>query len=222
MPLGIDNAWDFEGFKRDFKIKVTAGTCRSGRPAQRAAGGGGGGGGAATPCAWAPTLVWWHSQVNKLTEEVLEFDMVGVDPAIANALRRILIAEVPTVAIEHVFVINNTSIIQARAPHPRATLMPPGSRCRAARPHACALGRGGAQDEVLAHRLGLVPIAVDPALLEFKTAEEAPSEKNTLVFKLNVTCKRQQDGSLLNDKGARDAWWRCSWRRCHGSRARRP
>jgi DNA-directed RNA polymerase I and III subunit RPAC1 len=45
----------------------------------------------------------------------MEFDLVGVDPAVANALRRILIAEIPTVAIEHVFIINNTSIIQARA-----------------------------------------------------------------------------------------------------------
>lgn len=41
----------------------------------------------------------------------MKFDMVGTDPAIANALRRILIAEVPTMAIEHVFYINNTSII---------------------------------------------------------------------------------------------------------------
>jgi DNA-directed RNA polymerase I and III subunit RPAC1 len=51
-------------------------------------------------------------QVNKLDAEVMEFDLIGVDPAIANALRRILIAEVPTIAIEHVFVINNTSVIQ--------------------------------------------------------------------------------------------------------------
>jgi DNA-directed RNA polymerase I and III subunit RPAC1 len=53
--------------------------------------------------------------INKMDKEVMEFDMIGVDPAIANALRRILIADVPTVAIEHVFVINNTSIIQVRA-----------------------------------------------------------------------------------------------------------
>jgi hypothetical protein len=45
----------------------------------------------------------------------MEFDLVGVDPSVANALRRILIAEVPTVAIEHVFIINNTSIIQVGA-----------------------------------------------------------------------------------------------------------
>lgn len=34
--------------------------------------------------------------------ETLVFDMIGVDAPIANALRRILIAEVPTVAIEKV------------------------------------------------------------------------------------------------------------------------
>ena len=55
--------------------------------------------------------------------------MVGVDAAIANALRRILLAEVPSMAIEKVFINNNTSIIQ---------------------------------DEVLAHRLGLIPIKADP------------------------------------------------------------
>ncbi|GFR47339.1 hypothetical protein Agub_g9033 [Astrephomene gubernaculifera] len=105
--------------------------------------------------------------INKLDKEVMEFDLIGVDPAIANALRRILIAEVPTVAIEHVFVVNNTSIVQ---------------------------------DEVLAHRLGLVPLLVPPALFEAKLAEEAPSEKNTLVFKLDITCRRKPDGSLENDK----------------------
>ena len=63
------------------------------------------------------------------TDEEIQFEMVGVDPAVANALRRILISEVPTVAIETVYLHNNTSIIQ---------------------------------DEVLAHRLGLIPIDVEP------------------------------------------------------------
>ena len=38
--------------------------------------------------------------------------MQGISPAIANAFRRILIAEVPTMAIEKVFMVNNTSIVQ--------------------------------------------------------------------------------------------------------------
>eukprot|EP00873_Tetraselmis_striata_P013136 jgi/Tetstr1/433400/TSEL_002395.t1 len=105
-------------------------------------------------------------QVRKMSDEVMEFDMIGCDPSVANALRRILIAEVPTVAAEHVFFINNTSIIQ---------------------------------DEVLAHRLGLVPLKIDPSQFEFKTAEEAPSEKNTVVLRLDVACKRE-DGRAVNSE----------------------
>lgn len=33
-------------------------------------------------------------EVTRLTEDEMEFDMVGIDPAIANAFRRILLAEV--------------------------------------------------------------------------------------------------------------------------------
>lgn len=47
-----------------------------------------------------------------LSENEIEFDMVGIDASIANAFRRILLAEVPTVAIEKVHIYNNTTIIQ--------------------------------------------------------------------------------------------------------------
>lgn len=33
-------------------------------------------------------------------------------PQVANSLRRIMISETPTMAIEHVFIVNNTSVIQ--------------------------------------------------------------------------------------------------------------
>jgi len=33
-------------------------------------------------------------EVKRITDEDMEFDMIGIDPAIANAFRRILIAEV--------------------------------------------------------------------------------------------------------------------------------
>ena len=56
--------------------------------------------------------------------------MVGADPAVANALRRILIAEVPTVAIEHVFIVNNTSIIQVRLPPRHASRRRPAAAPR--------------------------------------------------------------------------------------------
>lgn len=61
------------------------------------------------------------------------FEIIGIDVSLANALRRIMIAEVPTVAIEHVYMWNNTSIMH---------------------------------DEVLAHRIGLIPIHIDPRMFE--------------------------------------------------------
>jgi DNA-directed RNA polymerase I and III subunit RPAC1 len=41
----------------------------------------------------------------------MELDLVGVDASIANALRRIMMAEVPTIAIEHVFIHENNTVM---------------------------------------------------------------------------------------------------------------
>ena len=84
--------------------------------------------------------------------------LVGVEAPIANALRRILLAEVPSMAIEKVVIFQNTSIIQ---------------------------------DEVLAHRLGLIPIKADPTQFHFLHQDDGiPTELNTLVFTLDVACTR--------------------------------
>ena len=48
--------------------------------------------------------------------------------------------------------------------------------------------------------MGLVPLLIDPALVEFKSPEEATSEKNTVIFKIDITCKRSGD-KVINDKG---------------------
>ncbi len=61
--------------------------------------------------SWEKFLKGFQLHINKLDGDTLEFDIIGIDASIANALRRILIAEVPTMAIEHVFFVNNTSII---------------------------------------------------------------------------------------------------------------
>ena len=92
-------------------------------------------------------------------ENDLVFEIKGVDVSFANALRRIMIAEVPSVAIEKVYIFDNTSIIH---------------------------------DEVLAHRLGLVPINVDPRLLTEVEDEDALTDENTLVFRLKVSCGRSR------------------------------
>mmetsp|Transcript_684 Transcript_684/g.1907 ORF Transcript_684/g.1907 Transcript_684/m.1907 type:complete len:377 (+) Transcript_684:450-1580(+) len=94
------------------------------------------------------------------TDDVIEFDMIGADAAVANTVRRILIAEVPTMAIENCFIYNNTSIIQ---------------------------------DEVLAHRLGLVPIKADPRKFEFSKGTDDRDETNYIVFRLQVKCEKRKD-----------------------------
>ena len=40
------------------------------------------------------------------------FELIGVDASIANAIRRVLIAEVPTMAISTIFMNDNTSVMQ--------------------------------------------------------------------------------------------------------------
>ncbi|KAI9043813.1 DNA-directed RNA polymerase core subunit RPC40 [Aspergillus affinis] len=99
------------------------------------------------------------------------FSLVGLDASIANAFRRILMAEVPSIAIEFVFVHNNTSVIQ---------------------------------DEVLAQRLGLIPLkgSVDGInwMSWFKKPTEddpeggsTPSDYNTIVLRLDAECTKNPD-----------------------------
>lgn len=46
-------------------------------------------------------------------------------------------------------------------------------------------------DEVFSHRLGLIPLNVDPALLEMKSSQtDQATDRNTIVFKLQIECTR--------------------------------
>lgn len=98
-------------------------------------------------------------KIIKEEDMFLEFDLIGCDPTIANAIRRILISDVPTMAIEKVYMYQNTSIMQ---------------------------------DEVLAHRLGLIPLRADPRLFNWKDkdAPDEGTEHDTLEFSLSVRCRR--------------------------------
>ncbi|KAH8377171.1 hypothetical protein KR093_003877, partial [Drosophila rubida] len=97
-------------------------------------------------------------------EHGLEFDLIGVYPAIANAFRRLMLSEVPSMAIEKVYIYNNTTIIQ---------------------------------DEVLAHRMGLLPLKADPRLFAYRTEEsnEQGTEQDTLEYELKVKCTRRKDAT---------------------------
>lgn len=88
------------------------------------------------------------------------FDIVQIDAPLANAIRRILLVEIPTFAIEHVFVHTNTSIMH---------------------------------DEQLAHRLGLVPLLIDPHSFRTWKQNDHVTEDNTIKFRLNVECRKRSD-----------------------------
>jgi DNA-directed RNA polymerase I and III subunit RPAC1 len=103
--------------------------------------------------------------LDRPSENELVFEMIGVDASFANALRRILLADVPTIAIEHVYMWNNTSIVH---------------------------------DEVLAHRLGLVPLNVDARLFDEMELGEDPTDRNTIVFRLAVTCGKKKSSKKDN------------------------
>ncbi|CAI6095767.1 hypothetical protein V2G26_014390 [Clonostachys chloroleuca] len=94
------------------------------------------------------------------------FSLVGIDASLANAFRRILIAEIPTLAIENVFITNNTSVIQ---------------------------------DEVLAHRLGLIPFKGGREglrnFLRFHKKGEDAQDYDTVQLDLNVTCTVNTDAA---------------------------
>jgi len=163
--FGLDNDFRMDVFQRDFRIEVQH-VERKGQTV-------------VDPVTGAEVVA---------DNDRIVFDMVGIEAPLANALRRILLAEVPTMAIERVLLFQNTSIIQ---------------------------------DEVLAHRLGLIPIAADPRQFQYVresarepkdrrkarnpkanddksiTISQHPAgqanELNTLVFVLDVKCTRKLD-----------------------------
>ncbi|AFZ79819.1 DNA-directed RNA polymerase I, putative [Theileria equi strain WA] len=109
---------------------------------------------------------------NTKFHSVVEFE--GLNVSIANALRRILIAEIPTLAIETVEIRQNTGVVQ---------------------------------DELLAHRLGLVPFNVDPEDFSYKN-HESLGDKNSLCFKLSAKCLRSDSqGRNTLSLYAKDLVW---------------
>lgn len=95
------------------------------------------------------------------------FDIIGIGPPLANALRRVLISEISTMAIESVIINQNTSIIP---------------------------------DEVLAHRLGLIPIYADANEFQYKKDNDEFNENNSISFKLCAKCGKNTKGEVVNSE----------------------
>src|SRR3989338_6455130 len=73
-----------------------------------------------------------HVSVLSKSDQKLEFVLSDTTPAFANALRRAMISEVSTLAVDYVDILDNTSILF---------------------------------NEVLAHRIGLMPLEFEPGKL---------------------------------------------------------
>ncbi|CAG0889752.1 unnamed protein product [Cyprideis torosa] len=100
--------------------------------------------------------------VVQLEGREMEFDMIGIDCSLVNTLRRVLLSNVPSMAIEKVYMYNNTSVIQ---------------------------------DEVLSHRLGLIPLKADARLFEFPSKTDELSGTDSLMFELKIKCTRSPSAS---------------------------
>lgn len=97
----------------------------------------------------------------KSTPEELYVDIRGISEALLNSLRRIILVEVATMAIENVYFSCNESDVQ---------------------------------DEILAHRLAMIPIDADARLFRFPREDSLTSE-DTLVFTLD----REGPGDVTSD-----------------------
>ena len=105
--------------------------------------------------------------VVRVDDQMLEMQIKGINAATANALRRIIIAEIPTVAFHKVFMYQNTSVIP---------------------------------DELLVHRLGLIPLRIDPNDLEQRGDNEELNGQNSVKFELKVVCRRKKEFQKMSEQ----------------------
>lgn len=116
-------------------------------------------------------------EIKQVTKKVdkLRFTLQGVDVSLANALRRTMISEVPSMAIEEVFIAENTSILF---------------------------------DEIIAHRLGLIPLKTDLdsyVLREECTCQGAGCSRCQVSFYLDRTAENDVETILSGDLKSDDS-----------------
>lgn len=110
-------------------------------------------------------------RVKRCLKDQIVFEVVQIDVPLANAIRRTLLVDVPSFAIENVFIHKNTSIMH---------------------------------DEQLAHRLGLVPLLIDPHPFKIWKQGDHATIENTIKFRVKVECRRRvnapRDGEAHPDE----------------------
>ena len=93
-------------------------------------------------------------QILEKTDDLMRFIVSGVNVPFVNALRRIILTEVPTMAIDEVVILENSSILH---------------------------------DEILAHRMGLIPLKTDLDSYNLPEECECESELGCNLCRANLT-----------------------------------
>lgn len=106
------------------------------------------------------------------SKEKIKFIVEGIDPALAGELRRVMISEVPTMAIEWVDFVKNDSVLW---------------------------------DEIIASRLGLIPLTFDPKFFNLKEECECGGKgcvhcEVTLTLKKKGPCTVYSGDLVSSDK----------------------
>ena len=114
----------------------------------------------------------------KKTNEIVDFEVEGLTPALAAELRRIMLSEIPTMAIEWVDFHKNDSVLW---------------------------------DEIIAHRLGLIPLVFDPKLYNMKDECECSGKgcsrcQVVLVLKKKGPCVVYSGDLVSSDKNIRPVY----------------
>ena len=102
-----------------------------------------------------------------VSESELKIHLKGIDAPLINALRRTMLDDVPSIAIDKVLMFQNTSVIN---------------------------------DEVLVHRLGLIPINANPDLFISKRENTGFNDSNCVKFKLKKKCDENNNDEKLYGK----------------------
>ncbi|CAG0879592.1 unnamed protein product [Darwinula stevensoni] len=178
---GYDDAWNIEKFREDFGVNIVS-----------------------------------------LNGSDMEMDFIGMDPAIGNSIRRVLLAETMILGVNSQFLVMKKTFIQnwrvmtqpmkmlsipfqfvvmdvvllimvvEVLPEQGLEVLP----SMAIEKVHVYYNTSIIQDEVLAHRLGLIPLQADPRMFEYRQkGDEDGTPEDTLEFELKVKCTKNPNAS---------------------------
>jgi DNA-directed RNA polymerase subunit D len=103
-------------------------------------------------------------QILEKSDEFMRFIVSGVDTPFVNALRRIMLTEVPTMAIDEIVILENSSILH---------------------------------DEILAHRMGLIPLKTDLDSYSLPEDCKCESEFGCSICRSNLTLEAEAEDKTM-------------------------